>query len=444
MGKVSRMLGSIIAFAMVAACSPFVDYAGIAVEISVPAGAKAPGGKALPVDHIVVTATGGGFSPITKTVSAGETEVSIQVPAGKARTVDVELVLDPGFTGIANSYGGSATVDLEPNETKSVSIAASIRKTKIIAIDGMNMRLVQIDDMSGAGWKTILADDIEPGNPPAFSDVDFDAAGRIYITSTSMAGNGMFRAESFTMSALPVLAVTGPFHAVAVDRARNVLYYLGMSGSIAQVCSVTIDPGTGSLGTPAIVCTLASPSAVQSILQDCGLAVDKNGLVYFIQMSAGMRQLARIEPLSKAVETFDLDAVFSSLDTVADIWSDGSSIFLSEWGTDATDMWTYPCRIYRFDCATLAPSGPVYSYPIFTDVANDSSRSLNARKFVSALSGGMIVQEEGVLRIEGKDSQLDQLAYFEGMNGAGRIEYGGSGTNDGQFNFFDNLSGVMP
>ncbi len=89
---------------------------------------------------------GPGMDPIYTSYTTIPPSISIEVPSGLARTFTV-LLNSPSAT-----LRGVATVDLQPGESKDITVNPTVAGTQIIVPDNYNSRLVQISDMSGTGW----------------------------------------------------------------------------------------------------------------------------------------------------------------------------------------------------------------------------------------------------------------------------------------------------
>jgi len=101
-----------------------------------------------PIASIAVTVTASGMAPIAETVSVGQTEIVLEVPAGPARTFRV-LVNTASVT-----FMDETTVDLAAGEKVTVTLQPVLSATQIIVPDANNGRLVQISDMDGTGGST--------------------------------------------------------------------------------------------------------------------------------------------------------------------------------------------------------------------------------------------------------------------------------------------------
>jgi len=187
--------------------------------------------KQLPanVASIVLVVSGPGLKTVAQTVPVADTSVTLEVPAGVART----------FTLLVNtvsvSFKGEATVDLLPGETREIVLEPVLFDTQIIVPDYLNYRIVQISDMQGTGWLQLIGSGIAGIGLLDIRfrpyDVDFDDQGRIYIANyiggSGMGDNCVIRIDD--ISGTNGLKFSEPEYdygivALTVDRARPIFY----------------------------------------------------------------------------------------------------------------------------------------------------------------------------------------------------------------------------
>ncbi|MCP4133405.1 MAG: hypothetical protein GY754_20725, partial [bacterium] len=128
-----------------------------------------------------------GMNTIEGTYPAATSEISIEVPAGNNRLIELTSDINPSDPGAVLSYKGSSLVNLNSGETKTVILSMKVNETKLIIPDFGNNRVIQVTSLSGdttainAAWQDLTAAgagwSLRPG------DVDFDSQGRIYIAS---------------------------------------------------------------------------------------------------------------------------------------------------------------------------------------------------------------------------------------------------------------------
>lgn len=107
----------------------------------------------LPVfSSVTVTVSGSGMPTASKTVPGTATAVTLQVPAGPARKVEVYAVADWSSTPqtpqptLAKAYGGTAIVDVTGGQTVPVSMEMDVVETKIVLPDPYNNNSIKVTD----------------------------------------------------------------------------------------------------------------------------------------------------------------------------------------------------------------------------------------------------------------------------------------------------------
>ncbi len=183
--------------------------------------------KALPshVASFTVTVSGPGMVDTEVTVATGTDSVVFEVPAGSDRTFEVTA------STASAGFSGSSTTDLAPGEEKTLVIEMSLASTKIVVPDYLKGRIVQMDDMNGGGWKST---DLGLGAEFAPRDVDFDRFGRIYIANGPSRGGdyGVLRIDDINDTSPDVIVQSSRVYTIAVDRQRELLYYINDFGEL--------------------------------------------------------------------------------------------------------------------------------------------------------------------------------------------------------------------
>ncbi|MCX7037566.1 MAG: hypothetical protein NT005_00225 [Spirochaetes bacterium] len=176
---------------------------------------------------ITVTVSANDMETEQHTFTTWPTSAEFVVPAGSTRTFAVTLEVAASDPSAARAYDGSGTVDVIEDQVTTIDIWLELSQARILVTDRWNERLVQIDDMTGAGWKTIMAGDLGIVEPFTPYDVDLDQQGRIYVSvHESYTSGGIYRFDSMqATSAEPILENRG-VTAIAVDRRNNLLYYV--------------------------------------------------------------------------------------------------------------------------------------------------------------------------------------------------------------------------
>jgi hypothetical protein len=170
---------------------------------------------------ITITISGPGVNKVQRTYAKGVRYITINVPPGSDRTIKVDLNLSSTSPLAVLVYSGEATIDLKAGQIAKVSLFMQPSRTKLVIPDCRNNRIVQIDNISGAGWypRTI-------GGAAQFLpyDIDFDSMGRIYIANY-LDGNPNLIILNGISDAAPITVDTADqVVAVAVDRLNNILY----------------------------------------------------------------------------------------------------------------------------------------------------------------------------------------------------------------------------
>lgn len=185
---------------------------------------------------ITVRVTGPDIALIEKSFAPYAT-ISLGVPAGALRIFDVTAYVAPGDPSAALSFRGTASANCPAGATVSVPVVMGLNETKILLPDPgasgfENYRIIQMDDMTGAGYVVRAGADMEyPLNFRAW-DIDFDARGRIYIAVNEWSALTNFqpkiiRLDSITSMSFETIVSydeTG-FGTIAIDRARNLVYF---------------------------------------------------------------------------------------------------------------------------------------------------------------------------------------------------------------------------
>ncbi|HDP80295.1 MAG TPA: hypothetical protein ENN21_05570, partial [Spirochaetes bacterium] len=141
----------------------FLSFAGEARAQAAPA----------KITGIELYVSGPGMAEERHLFSPSTTKISVIAPAGNKRTFLVIARIDPSDPRAVLAYGGSATVSLKGGDDITLNIQMKTYETKLVIPDYNNTRVVQIDDMSGAGWSVFETGSNYP------SDVTVDGQGRI-------------------------------------------------------------------------------------------------------------------------------------------------------------------------------------------------------------------------------------------------------------------------
>jgi hypothetical protein len=164
--------------------------------------------------QVKVRVTGPDFGAIEKVFSPNDF-ISLDVPAGSLRGIEVTAYVFPGDPSAAVSFRGTAYANLPAGEIVSVPVVMRLNEAKIVVPDWS--RIVMKDAMH-SGWYE-LTTYTQP------MDIDFDSRGRIYISDGS--DENLWRVDNINGDN-PV-QINGSssmyFNAVAVDRVRDRVFY---------------------------------------------------------------------------------------------------------------------------------------------------------------------------------------------------------------------------
>ena len=368
-------------------------------------GANARAGLILP-RYIVSNTTslalivgGPGMSTIYASYPAVTSTISIDVPAGHARTFTLLM------NGLSATLQGVATVDLLPGETKEITLNPTMFASQIIVPDYLNSRLVQISDMSGTGWTTFA-----PGFQPY--DVDFDNQGRIYMSSGSYSNTYISRIDDISgANPTPIAFTAGTYrytYAIAMDNAHDLLYYTDGS----NLYRIVVAPAVGAETSFPLSSLSAYPS-----LYITGVAVDSDGFVYLAGTYYTASSIAVILKVDPTLFPSSIAVVASYSGTLVypwDILVRGDYVYVSD------SSGKQIVRLTRSLGFVDSFSGPA------------SDPFLGPERFVAILNKPITVMDEGI--------STKRVVSFNDMTGAGWTTYGSLGNSTlgpGYFEFFN-------
>jgi hypothetical protein len=350
---------------------------------------------------LIVTAPG--MLPIQKTYSASVESIDLEVPAGLGRTFTLLL------TTASATLKAEATVDLKAGETQNILLTPKLAGTDIVIPDARNNRIVQISDMTGAGW--IEKGWIDIGAPGGYDfvpwDIDFDDQGRIYIANTGSDGpvGGVVRVDDIAhLSPTGFVNVdTGTTaNTLAVDRVNGYIYY---TPGYSPLYRKNIRSATIETDTPEVF-NLSLETGIGTSFSTKGIAVDAEGYVYLINNLTTPNVLKydpRRDPGSRVV-------AFTSVEVPWDVMVKDGKVLVSDPGS--TSIAIFDLNLTSIGTYSGSLGGP--------------ERFLGA----SDLPGIYLIEEyTGALPV-------DRLVYMEDISGAGWATYGTTGALTGEFMFF--------
>lgn len=211
---------------------------------------------------------------IEETFTSIPEEINVSVPEGNDLTF--KLTINMGSASAIASYSGSAMATITEENTI-IDITMGIERTRILIPDANNNRIVQIDDMTGAGWSTRSWTDLGYTNG-AYEfeprDIDIDQNGNIYIANNSgdSPSSGIIKINSIDLiSVIPLPAsyhyLNQPVSAIAIDQKNERIY--GITGNAVYYWNLYGLPNASNL--------FFSPGSGESI---SGIAIDQDGNVY--------------------------------------------------------------------------------------------------------------------------------------------------------------------
>ena len=236
------------------------------------------------ISSYTLTVTGSGMSTITRTFNTGTTHISVEVPSGNNRQIELVCELGPSSPSAVLSFKGTATTNLPPGRSVNVSLDMSLYETKIIfpnpdANSGAaDPRIIQLDSFHDSPIELRLAQ-INPANEPITTfnpyDIDFDITGTIYIANNDpSADSGVIRIDNFvTPNPIKVarFGTTVGIRTIAIDINNNYLYH--SRGNDLRRTNLT----TASFPDQGTSIDITSISATPYIV---AITVDNEGMLY--------------------------------------------------------------------------------------------------------------------------------------------------------------------
>jgi len=387
-----------------------------------------------PIASIAVTVTASGMAPIAETVSVGQTEIVLEVPAGPARTFRV-LVNTASVT-----FMDETTVDLAAGEKVTVTLQPVLSATQIIVPDANNGRLVQISDMDGTGWVDVYDTDIgydSGGGPFTPYDIDFDADGRIYIANNPEWSEGapvVLRLDDINDSTyetivradeLPSYSYSFGVPAIAVDRANGYLYYVEQDAY--SLCRKKLGSPLGPKEEFGVDMTDGMSTR--------GLAVGPSGHVYIVIDSGGYPEhsVLKVDVMNLIDGTAPVPASYgypeppNPLNQPWDVIVKPPYVYVANANTaDWSEAYsivqlTQDLEFVRgFGAPWYGPPDPVVG------------EFYGPRRFLAALNPGFTLIDEYA-----QSEDRDRLVFLGDMVGAGWKTFGSTGSEAGQFTFFE-------
>lgn len=364
-----------------------------------------------------ITVSGEDMDPVSDSGDASTTQFVVEVPDGTERTFEVTANISSSSTSAALAFTGSSVTDLTAGQPASVSVTVDqLSKTKIVIPDPENSRyrLVQIDDMSGAGWTKLQGTDLGWGSNYDFQpfDVDFDNEGRIYIANNiTSGGHGrIIRINDISGAGVyEYTNVNSQIRCLAVDRVNEILYY--SDGSTLWKCSLD---GTGN--------TTLDVTGISSIR---GLAVDGNGKLFISRAGTSVDLIFRYNPSTESIEK-SYGSADTNMATAWDVLANGGSIFVANYqGSSGYLIMEFDSELNYVDS--------------FGDQAGDPENPtqdefLGPHRFVAIVNRKITVIDE----FDDMDvNDVERLVSIDNLSGSGWDTFDPSEVEQSAFGFFE-------
>jgi len=152
---------------------------------------------------------------VTATAAGAEGSISLSVPAGNDRFVEVIAVPVSGAPAFAVSYYGTATADLKEGEATGVTVKLSLGQSKLVLPDGFQSQMFFADSISSGVTGSL---DVTPTGTWTF-----DGYGRLFLAEYGeSAGTKLYT----NLEDEPEIVGSSNVNALAYDAGRNRLYSL--------------------------------------------------------------------------------------------------------------------------------------------------------------------------------------------------------------------------
>ena len=381
-----------------AAYEPVAVFAVNITFVNVPSSAQS----------ITLTVAGTGMEEINKTLTASATTV-VTVPSGSAR----EFSAESGTASVSSK--GVTETDLLTVDDKNVTVTLDISETKLVIPDAGNYRILQMDDMTGAGWTVLTWSDLGFSNDYMFKpyDIDFDSKGRIYIANSYIGATstGVLRIDDINATSYDTIVSKANYgvQAITIDRTNDYIYYSDGSSPINRK---TLDP----LGSEESF-SMQNEPAIGNFATN-GMSSDQNGTVFIANtMEPNIVKYDPSKPEgSRIVNTYtyaDLNSPWGVLVKgnylyAADISNSGSNSPIVRFNIDNPAQYT---QYGSFGFGTNP--GDFYGPHVFAAI-------LNKKLYLTDDDGGF----------------SQKFIAIDDITGTGWETYGTYGSGQGQFKFF--------
>ncbi len=357
---------------------------------------------------IALTISGSNMEEISKNLPAAATAV-VTVPSGSSRTFTAQ-----SSTASVTSKGETQT-DLLTVDDKTVSVTFELYETKIIIPDALNNRIVQIDDMTGAGWTVLDYTDfgLAAGEFLPY-DIDFDSKGRIYIANDYGNGAGtkqILRINDITDTS-PVAVIEGltvGATSIAVDRKNDFIYY-GTEQKYPDYSKIFRCQYDG---------TNNSQFTTKETYGFPGIDIGENGTVYVMANDSDF-------------------AGFYKYDMSGNLLKGGNYSYLNfAWDVVVKPPYVYVLNTNNYEILQLdindISQNPLKKYGTQDDgtFPDNPGEFYGPKRFVAILNKKLTLTDEVDYATKDRLVSLDDT-----LDGSGWEPYGANGSGTGQFSFF--------
>jgi len=412
-----------LAIILSASCSAYLggDLALVNLGFSFGGSRDATARPLSPPQSITVTVEGPGMGTLVKTVGPTVTEVQLSVPAGAARTVTVTMDMPPADPGAVLSFRGSSTVDLAAGSSTSVTVRVVPAETKLLIPDVLNYRIVQINDMTGAGWTTRAQSDFPALMTFMPTDIDLDSLGRIYFTNNASAYGSIHRIDDMTAlnADLVPIASNGPgIPCLAVDPLRDWVYYVtGPTGTLRRVRT----DGTGDE---------LLPTGTMVLTGTRGIDVDADGVLYFNASYMTQERIVRYDPADggafTSINAASIGAETPVVFTFQDVLAKDDYVYISATYKYAGTSQSKVIRLNRNDLTLVGE----YGFGPFTSGIPGLAEIPGARRFLAIRNRKFYLTDEWF----GASGNSDDIVSFDDFFDSTVARYGSTGSGTNQFN----------
>jgi hypothetical protein len=213
------------------------------------------GGVFPALSSITVTVSADDMRTVTKTVPGDQRSISISVPVGKQRLVEVTAV--PSSSGLAAAFSGNALADIGYRTATKLSIRVELSQSCILLPDVASNNLHEANSIaSGISLSSYMTN----AGLSVDSDFEFDDHGRIYLGYS----DGLRRITALSGGTSEDVHITyAPNAGIAYDSSTYRVYYVYFSGAFSSTfdfvditqatpsaIGVTLPAGFTSLGKP--------------------------------------------------------------------------------------------------------------------------------------------------------------------------------------------------